>query len=87
MDEVRESLMSVKKKQQLFKQQQFTFIAALERSREHAHHRTQPVSTVTEVSQASTLSLSLLILTTKQAVKNSKAKICGHLTITFIYLP
>ncbi|XP_026787330.3 sperm acrosome-associated protein 9 [Pangasianodon hypophthalmus] len=49
MNEVREMMLLVEKKHQLFKQQQFTFIAALERSREHARHRTQAVSTVTQV--------------------------------------
>ncbi|XP_027018592.1 sperm acrosome-associated protein 9 [Tachysurus fulvidraco] len=49
MNDVRKVLMMVEEKFQRFKQQQFTFIAALERSREHAHHRTQPVSTVNEV--------------------------------------
>ncbi|KAF4074260.1 hypothetical protein AMELA_G00237620 [Ameiurus melas] len=49
MDEVRKMLLLVTEKHQLFKQQQFSFIAALERSREHAYHRTQPVSTVTQV--------------------------------------
>ncbi|KAG7318224.1 hypothetical protein KOW79_017979 [Hemibagrus wyckioides] len=39
----------VEEKHRRFKQQQFTFIAALERSREHARNRTQPVSTVSEV--------------------------------------
>ncbi|KAM9446095.1 sperm acrosome-associated protein 9 [Clarias gariepinus] len=42
-------LVCVEEKHRLFKQQQFSFIAALERSREHAHQRTQRVSTVTQV--------------------------------------
>ncbi|TSV94909.1 Sperm acrosome-associated protein 9 [Bagarius yarrelli] len=42
-------MLLVEEKQQRFRQQQFTFITALERSREHARHQTQPVSTVTEV--------------------------------------
>ncbi|KAK3514433.1 hypothetical protein QTP70_018249, partial [Hemibagrus guttatus] len=49
MDEVSKMLMLVEDKHRRFKQQQITFIAALERSREHARNRTQPVSTISEV--------------------------------------
>ncbi|KAF5901007.1 sperm acrosome-associated protein 9, partial [Clarias magur] len=49
IDRVKEILVRVEKKHRLFKQQQFSFIVALERSREHAHQRTQRVSTVTQV--------------------------------------
>ncbi|XP_043094966.1 sperm acrosome-associated protein 9 [Puntigrus tetrazona] len=49
MTDVREQLLSTEHKYKLFKQQQFIFITALERSREHARDKTEPVSTVTQV--------------------------------------
>ncbi|XP_062873945.1 sperm acrosome-associated protein 9 [Trichomycterus rosablanca] len=49
MNGLREKLETVEQKRKRFKQQQFTFIAALEHSREHAHDRTEPVSTVAQV--------------------------------------
>ncbi len=49
MTDVRKQLLSIEQKYKLFKQQQFIFITALERSREHARDKTEPVSTVTQV--------------------------------------
>lgn len=49
MANVREWLLSIEEKDKRFKQQQFTFITALERSREHARDKTEPVSTVAQV--------------------------------------
>lgn len=49
MTDVREQILSVEQKYKLFKQQQFIFITALERSRENARDKTEPVSTVTQV--------------------------------------
>jgi len=49
MAEVREQLLSIEEKYKRFKQQQFTFITALERSRGHARDKTEPVSTVAQV--------------------------------------
>ncbi|XP_066568754.1 sperm acrosome-associated protein 9 [Amia ocellicauda] len=49
MNEVRENLNAIEEKRRRFKQQQFTFVAALERSRELAHDRTKPVSSVAQV--------------------------------------
>ncbi|XP_041756492.2 sperm acrosome-associated protein 9 [Coregonus clupeaformis] len=49
MSEARERLKAIEHMRKLFKQQQFIFIAALERSREHAHDRTEPVASVMQV--------------------------------------
>ncbi|XP_073695557.1 sperm acrosome-associated protein 9 [Garra rufa] len=49
MTDVREQLLSIEQKYKRFKEQQFIFITALERSREHARDKTEPVSTVTQV--------------------------------------
>lgn len=49
MTDVREQLLSIEQKYKRFTQQQFIFITALERSREHARDKTEPVSTVTQV--------------------------------------
>lgn len=49
MADVREQLLSIEEKYKRFKQQQFIFITALERSREHARDKTEPVSTVAQV--------------------------------------
>ncbi|KPP75748.1 hypothetical protein Z043_104981 [Scleropages formosus] len=48
-EEVKEKLRVIQHKVKIFKQQQFIFVAALERSREHARHKTQPVSSVAQV--------------------------------------
>ncbi|XP_077096892.1 sperm acrosome-associated protein 9 [Siphateles boraxobius] len=49
MADAREQLLSIEEKYKRFKQQQFIFITALERSREHARDKTEPVSTVAQV--------------------------------------
>ncbi|KAI5613028.1 sperm acrosome-associated protein 9 [Silurus asotus] len=49
MKEVKEMLMLIEEKHQIFKQQQLRFIAALERSRESAHCQTRSVSSISEV--------------------------------------
>ncbi|XDV20880.1 hypothetical protein PO909_026092, partial [Leuciscus waleckii] len=49
MADVREQLFSIEERYKRFKQQQFIFITALERSREHARDKTEPVSTVAQV--------------------------------------
>ncbi|XP_051749820.1 sperm acrosome-associated protein 9 [Ctenopharyngodon idella] len=49
MADVREQLLSIEEKYKRFKQQQFIFITALERSREHARDKTEPVSTIAQV--------------------------------------
>ncbi|NP_001038895.1 sperm acrosome-associated protein 9 [Danio rerio] len=49
MADVRQQLLSLEQKYKRFKQQQFIFINALERSREHARDRTEPVSTIKQV--------------------------------------
>ncbi|KAM6954521.1 sperm acrosome-associated protein 9 [Aplochiton taeniatus] len=49
MSEVKEKLRALQQKHQQFKQHQNTFVAALNRSREHAHHKTEPVSSVKQV--------------------------------------
>ncbi|KAL7836786.1 hypothetical protein AOLI_G00280700 [Acnodon oligacanthus] len=54
MNEVRERLLSIEQRHKRFKQQQFTFIAALERSREHAHDKTEPVSSIAQVRKYTT---------------------------------
>ncbi|XP_032491137.1 sperm acrosome-associated protein 9 [Phocoena sinus] len=46
MNEVKESLRSVEQKYQLFQQQQFTFIAALEHCRENASDKIRPISSI-----------------------------------------
>ncbi|KAI7812611.1 hypothetical protein IRJ41_005507 [Triplophysa rosa] len=51
MSDVREQLYSIDQKYERLKQQQFIFITALERSREHARDKTEPVSSVTQVQQ------------------------------------
>ncbi|XP_051960660.1 sperm acrosome-associated protein 9 isoform X2 [Xyrauchen texanus] len=53
MTDVKEQLHSTEEKYKRFKQQQFIFITALERSREHARDKTEPVSTVTQSSWSS----------------------------------
>lgn len=49
MNEVKETLRSIEQKYKLFQQQQFTFIAALEHSRENAHDKIRPISSVGQV--------------------------------------
>lgn len=49
MNELQDSLKSLEQSCRRFRQQQFTFISALERTREHAHERTKPVSTLAQV--------------------------------------
>lgn len=49
MNDVKESLSAVERKKQRFKQQQFIFTSALERSQEEAHGRAEPVKTVLQV--------------------------------------
>ncbi|MGH0156797.1 UNVERIFIED_CONTAM: hypothetical protein FKN15_032470 [Acipenser sinensis] len=48
MNELQDSLKSLEQSCRRFRQQQFTFISALERTREHAHERTKPVSTLAQ---------------------------------------
>lgn len=49
MNEVKECLRSIEQKDKLFQQQQFTFIAALERCRESAHDKIRPISSIGQV--------------------------------------
>ncbi|NXB91550.1 SACA9 protein, partial [Vidua chalybeata] len=49
MNEVVETLRKIEEKYKLFQQQQFTFIRALERSREEAHDLIRPVSSIVQV--------------------------------------
>lgn len=49
MNEVKEALRNVEQKYKLFQQQQFTFISALEHSRENAHSKIQPISSIEQV--------------------------------------
>ncbi|XP_072521406.1 sperm acrosome-associated protein 9 [Salminus brasiliensis] len=49
MNQLRERLRTIEQRHKLFKQQQFMFISALERSREHARDKTEPVSSVAQV--------------------------------------
>ncbi|XP_063051802.1 sperm acrosome-associated protein 9 [Engraulis encrasicolus] len=49
MNEESEILSSIDNKRQRFKQQQITFISALERAREQALERTEPIRTVSQV--------------------------------------
>ncbi|KAI5763132.1 SPACA9 [Gulo gulo luscus] len=49
MNEVKESLRNIEQKYKLFQQQQFTFIAALERCRENAHDKIRPISSIGQV--------------------------------------
>ncbi|XP_064250090.1 sperm acrosome-associated protein 9 isoform X1 [Passer domesticus] len=49
MNEVVETLRKIEDKYKLFQQQQFTFIRALERSREEAHDLIRPVSSIVQV--------------------------------------
>ncbi|XP_017499120.2 sperm acrosome-associated protein 9 isoform X1 [Manis javanica] len=49
MNEVKEALRNVEQKYKLFQQQQFTFISALEHSRENAHSKIRPISSIEQV--------------------------------------
>ncbi|NXQ45060.1 SACA9 protein, partial [Catharus fuscescens] len=49
MDEVVESLRKIEENYKLFQQQQFTFIRALEHTREEAHDLIKPVSSIVQV--------------------------------------
>ncbi|NWR96354.1 SACA9 protein, partial [Motacilla alba] len=49
MNEVVETLRKIEEKYKLFQQQQFTFIRALERTREEAHDSIRPVSSIVQV--------------------------------------
>ncbi|KAK2494905.1 hypothetical protein MC885_008046 [Smutsia gigantea] len=49
MNEVKEALRKVEQKYKLFQQQQFTFITALEHSRENAHNKIRPISSIEQV--------------------------------------
>ncbi|NWX55097.1 SACA9 protein, partial [Promerops cafer] len=49
MDEVVETLTKIEQNYKLFQQQQFTFIRALERTREEAHDMFRPVSSIVQV--------------------------------------
>lgn len=49
MNEVVEALRKIEEKYRLFQQQQFTFIRALERTREEAHDLIRPVSSIVQV--------------------------------------
>ncbi|KAF2978933.1 hypothetical protein EK904_014476, partial [Melospiza melodia maxima] len=49
MNEVVETLRKIEEKYKLFQQQQFTFIRALERTREEAHDMMRPVSSIVQV--------------------------------------
>uniref|UniRef100_A0A8C6QSJ2 Sperm acrosome associated 9 n=1 Tax=Nannospalax galili TaxID=1026970 RepID=A0A8C6QSJ2_NANGA len=49
MNEVKESLRSIKQKFKLFQQQQFTFISALEHCRENAHDKIRPIASIGQV--------------------------------------
>ncbi|KAG5281513.1 hypothetical protein AALO_G00073090 [Alosa alosa] len=49
MNEVKKRLAAIQKKHKRFKQQQFIFTSALERSQEQAHGRAEPVKTVSQI--------------------------------------
>ncbi|NWS74048.1 SACA9 protein, partial [Crotophaga sulcirostris] len=49
MNEVKEALRNVEQSYKLFLQQQFTFIRALEHTREHAHDTITPVASINQV--------------------------------------
>ena len=49
MNEVKESLRNVEQKYEIFQQQQFTFISALEHCRENAHDKIRPISSIGQV--------------------------------------
>ncbi|NXW62381.1 SACA9 protein, partial [Eurystomus gularis] len=49
MNEVKESLRDIEQKYKLFQQQQFTFIGALQHTRENAHDMIRPVASINQV--------------------------------------
>ncbi|GCC33113.1 sperm acrosome-associated protein 9 isoform X2 [Chiloscyllium punctatum] len=49
MNELKATLRDLEQRYLLFKQQQFTFVAALDHTRENAHDKTKPVSTLSQV--------------------------------------
>ncbi|XP_062815266.1 sperm acrosome-associated protein 9 isoform X1 [Anolis carolinensis] len=49
MNEIKESLRNIEQTYKVFQQQQFTFIAALEHSRENAHDKIKPISSIGQV--------------------------------------
>ncbi|XP_054705012.1 sperm acrosome-associated protein 9 isoform X2 [Grus americana] len=49
MNEVKEALRNTEQNYKLFLQQQFTFIGALQRTRENAHDTTRPVASISQV--------------------------------------
>lgn len=54
MNEVKEALRNIKQNYKLFLQQQFTFIGALQHSRENAHDMIRPVASISQVQVFST---------------------------------
>ncbi|NXI47421.1 SACA9 protein, partial [Galbula dea] len=49
MNEVKEALRNIEQKYKLFQQQQFTFIGALQHTRENAHDMIRPVASISQV--------------------------------------
>lgn len=49
MNEVKEALRNIEQNYKLFLQQQFTFIGALQRTRENAHDMIRPVASIGQV--------------------------------------
>ncbi|XP_053138064.1 sperm acrosome-associated protein 9 isoform X2 [Hemicordylus capensis] len=49
LNEIKESLRNIEQTYKVFQQQQFTFIAALEHTRENAHDKIKPVSSIGQV--------------------------------------
>lgn len=49
MDEIVETLRKIEQNYKLFQQQQFSFVRALEHTREEAHDLIRPVSSITQV--------------------------------------
>ncbi|NXA49823.1 SACA9 protein, partial [Nothocercus julius] len=49
MNEIKETLRNIEQNYRLFQQQQFTFITALQRTRENAHDMIRPVATIRQV--------------------------------------
>lgn len=52
MNEVKEALRNIEQNYKLFLQQQFTFIAALQHTRENAHDLIRPVASISQVQSA-----------------------------------
>lgn len=49
MNEIKDNLRSIEQTYKVFKQQQFTFVTALEHTRENAHDKIKPVSSIGQV--------------------------------------